>query len=199
MFYPVYHSQGLKCECKEPATFAYIGALQKARVFNGKSPFDMADHLTCSGRGLFDMLGQHFRNPESRSVHEQVMNLGHFEYNPPANACDKCKEVVRESDLAKLRRYILNEFRGLCLDCITSSADRETSPKYLGQKSRVGYGNECRFKAHGKTTWWFSFMGRPNERDAYMEDYYARQAGEKDAAGNSSEETKTPYEAAYGW
>lgn len=166
IFLPLYEMQNLECDCKEAATFAYVKALKQAKAFNGRSVFDTKKH--------------------PRSVHEQAMNVDQIEYKAPANACEYCNQDFK-SNLADLRNTIMNYFDGLCLDCITGSNEgRGGADVYWSQMMLTNsYGDHCRI-GHDEPTWYFSYMGRQDDRDTFKEAYLRRQRGWLFGSGRTS-------------
>lgn len=94
--------------------------------------------------------------------------LGRFTYQPHAEACISCQKdynrIVRSA-----RTYIRKYFDGLCLDCMNNSKTGDMNIDYWEHSKLREYEfiRGCRFK-HAQPTWYFSFMGRKEERDHFQ-------------------------------
>ncbi|KAL9595897.1 MAG: hypothetical protein Q9219_006165 [cf. Caloplaca sp. 3 TL-2023] len=135
------------CSCKEKTLFYYLQALDDVRVWPLESEVS------------------------SNSMRVILDRLQHFDYEPAEASCLTCKQdfngIVKHA-----RLYTFNYFDGLCLDCM----DR-TKPKTGSEDSdywmhdmllETEWDDGCRF-SHGQPTWYFSFMGRKEARDRFLE------------------------------
>lgn len=153
------------------STFKYVGALKKFNAFNGRSVFDLL--AACSKfemTDIFDNLHKHFPGcREDRSVHQQIMNCTSFVFHPGQSACYSCQRVIKNGkggSVEKLQCYIMKEFKGLCIDCLTS--DVEITDGHFPNSYP-----DCRI-SHDRTTGYFSLSGKIEDCDDYMEDYRDR-------------------------
>lgn len=99
---------------------------------------------------------------------EILDRLDRFTYRPPNDACISCqkdyKRIVRGAQI-----YTRKYFDGLCLDCLNMSKTGDMNEDYwLHNKLReYEWVDGCRFK-HRQATWYFSFMGRKEQRDHFQ-------------------------------
>ena len=97
-------------------------------------------------------------------------NLQRFSYEAAASACGSCHQDYKgivERVASSVEKY----FDGLCLDCLdrskskTGSIDKDYWRHHKLTEYEVVHG--CRVP-HKQPTWYFSFMGRKEERDRLM-------------------------------
>ena len=110
---------------------------------------------------------------QKNSMQRLLNRLGSFQYNASEMGCMKCKQDY----MAVVRGVVRNAqgyFDGLCLDCMNASkAKTETSDTDYWEHSRLTedeYIRGCRVRRHKQPTWYFSFMGRREERDRFRKD-----------------------------
>lgn len=90
-----------------------------------------------------------------------------FTYKAHDDACVYCQKgytkIVRDA-AAYVRKY----FDGLCLDCIKKSKTGDKNMDYWRHNSLREFERVigCRF-THSQATWYFSFMGRKEDRDHF--------------------------------
>ena len=99
-----------------------------------------------------------------------------YMYGPEKTPCSECQLNYRTRvELAQSNTE--NYFDGLCLDCMdrsntkTGNADKDY---WEHHKLKVGkWDRGCRVK-HQQPTWYFSFMGRREDMDAFRKEQKAR-------------------------
>lgn len=109
---------------------------------------------------------------KTRSINDILAGLARFKYVPPPNACTKCSVNIT---FKALIRTIKNYFDGLCLDCMDSSNPRTgtlATDYWLHNYERKWVAN-CRIK-HDRNTWYFSYMGRPEQMEAHQREMQDR-------------------------
>lgn len=109
---------------------------------------------------------------EPRSINTILAGLATFKYVPPADACAKCSRNIH---FKALIRNIRNYFNGLCLDCMDSSRPRTgaIATDYWLHNDEREWDAGCRIK-HGRNTWYFSYMGRPEQMEAHQREMQDR-------------------------
>lgn len=146
-FKPVEGLLNAKCHCKEKTLFQYIKALHSTGVW----PLD--------------------RVWSKINVSEILDRLNQFSYKPPESACRiHCQKDYGE-EVGKAISYIRKHFDGLCLDCMDKSkakTDDYDSDYWLHNSlNERQWDRGCRVK-HGEPTWYFSFMGRKEDREQFF-------------------------------
>lgn len=132
------------CACKEKTLYGYEKVLYDINVW----PLE--------------------RVAQSSTILEILNRLDKFTYEPHKDACIFCRKDYNETVRAA-QKLVKNYFDGLCLDCLTKSKTGDMNKDYwvhneLQQHERV---LGCRFN-HSQATWYFSFMGRKEERDHFQ-------------------------------
>ena len=98
-----------------------------------------------------------------------LLRLKGFTYNAPQSACDVCRADYKEN-VASARERVESYFDGLCLDCMDKSKPKsgDTDEDYWehNELSESDIIEGCRF-AHKQPTWYFSFMGRKEDRERF--------------------------------
>jgi len=134
------------CQCKAETLFGYEKALYLLPVW----PLERAAQRTSMGK-ILDRLEK-------------------FSYTPPeAKSCWRCRlnfeEMVKDA-----RQYTRDYFDGLCLTCLDRSQakTRDSDEDYWKHKDMPedAWIEGCRFR-HRQPTWYFSFMGRKEDRDRF--------------------------------
>lgn len=132
------------CTCKEKTLYGYEKALYDIDVW----PLERVAQ-SCTMTKILDRLDQ-------------------FTYKSHRDACISCRKdfgkIARDAQLF-IRRY----FDGLCLDCMSMSKTGDMNEDYWVHNELREYEiiSGCRFK-HTQATWYFSFMGRKEERDHFQ-------------------------------
>lgn len=132
------------CTCKEKSLYGYEKALYDIEVW----PLERVAHKHTMAR-ILDRLDK-------------------FTHKPHEDACMSCRKDYN-SIVRKAQTYTKTYFDGLCLDCMNSSKTGDMDRDYwehnnLREDEVV---NSCRFQ-HSQATWYFSFMGRKEERDHFQ-------------------------------
>lgn len=132
------------CACKEKTLYGYEKALYNINVW----PLE--------------------RVAQSPSISEILDRLDNFTYEAHKDACISCRKNYNEA-VKSTKKWVKSYFDGLCLDCLMKSKTGDMNKDYwvhneLDQHERV-FG--CRFN-HSQATWYFSFMGRKEERDHFQ-------------------------------
>lgn len=132
------------CTCKEKSLYGYEKALYDIEVW----PLErVAQKLTMTS--ILD-------------------HLHGFTFKPHKDACKSCRKDYN-SIVRSAQTYTKTYFDGLCLDCMNMSKTGDMNQDYwihnkLRQDEVV---SGCRFN-HSQATWYFSFMGRKEERDHFQ-------------------------------
>ena len=136
------------CICKERTLFDYEKALYRIGVW----PLE--------------------RVAQRNSIRVILAALDLFSYVPPKQACSRYCQRDYKAIVAAAQALTQGYFDGLCLDCMDKSKPKtgDADMDYwlhndLGETGRV---EGCRF-LHKQPTWYFSFMGRKEERDRFRE------------------------------
>lgn len=136
-----------KCSCKEKTLFGYEKALYEIHVWPLES------------------------EASRNSVHTLAERLEKFRYEVEPGSCKDCT-LDYESITMSAHRYALGYFDGLCLDCMDNSKSKtktdETDYWYQDDSDEWGWDSGCRI-SHGQPTWYFSFMGRKEARDRFLD------------------------------
>ncbi|KAL8796888.1 MAG: hypothetical protein Q9195_000971 [Heterodermia aff. obscurata] len=134
------------CSCKEKTLFGYIKALHGT----GAWPFDPVWPKEC--------------------VDDILSKLNRFSYQPAAHACTSCRQNY-EAIVKKAAQEAQYYFDGLCLDCMKRSKSGPESDEedYLNDNMPTpdDWSQPCEVR-HGEPTWYYSFMGRREHRDAIL-------------------------------
>lgn len=146
------------CSCWDATVGQYFCALTKIDVF------PVEDVLSYS------------------SIQQIINRLGAFEYNHKP-ACMRCRRLEWESVVLKAKTNTVSYFDGLCLDCMDRSKPKgkNLDDKYWTHNSSVGgrWDSRCRFK-HNQSTWYVSWLGRPDIREKILrgpDGYHAEAEG----------------------
>lgn len=86
-----------------------------------------------------------------------------FDCKVPEGACMSCKSKLSGTHLEQTAKDVRNYWRGLCLDCMDISKPKtgDLNKDYWLHNELKDWGRNCRLSNHGRNTWYFSFMGRP--------------------------------------
>ena len=96
----------------------------------------------------------------------------------PPNSCYACKIHLEGCHIPELLTKARNYWEGLCLDCMNITR-RDVDKDYWKHTYKSNdWSRKCR-KFHGRNTWYFSFMGRPE----IMKKYQLEKANRKKANG----------------
>ncbi|THW23788.1 hypothetical protein D6D23_05490 [Aureobasidium pullulans] len=140
---PIESLMGASCECKENTLFAFQHALWMTHGF----PVDHAS--------------------QNNSITKILVNLAKFE-SPKIKTCLICHHEW-DSIVWQARRAAWDRFDGLCLDCMDPDQPK-FNDKHEDYWRHLTYpmkwDRNCRIK-HGEPTWYFSFMGRLDEREQH--------------------------------
>ena len=147
LFGPSEELHRLTCKCRVSTAFGYEDALMKLELWPSK------------------------RLMEKGSVRDILNALLQFRYEAPSTACVLC----HMNFMGKIRRVhdnVEKSFDGLCLDCMDRSKsklrDHHEDYWHHDRMEERGYSRHCRF-THGQPTWYFSFLGRKEDRDRHTE------------------------------
>lgn len=109
------------------------------------------------------------RSWSKRQVSQILDGLNTFSYKAPQSACRFCQKDY-EKHVRDAVNYVRRYFDGLCLDCMDKSKpkteDYDLDYWYhseLGSTGQSGWDSGCCVR-HGEPTWYFSFMGRKEDR-----------------------------------
>lgn len=135
------------CNCKERTLFGYEKTLYDLKV----PPSDT--------------------NVQKRPILDMLRSLDKFQYKASGAYCrGPCSQNFNNQvkvTVARVREY----FQGLCLDCMnhTNPKTGDTDMDYWrhGDLSPDEWSRGCRL-SHGEPTWYFSYMGRREDRDRFM-------------------------------
>lgn len=131
------------CDCNETSICVYLKELNRIGIrpwgdtFYKSSIKEITDRLE-----LFDQ------------AHIRKLNVKpcHCKCSPHCGCSISWDEVIK-----KARNETLEYFEGLCLDCMRRSP-RKDSKYWRPESHQEDYDKHCRIY-HGKTSWYFSFMG----------------------------------------
>lgn len=105
------------------------------------------------------------------SVGDILCRLEGFSYDAPTWACCVCRADYG-TFVANTLNHVGTYFDGLCLDCMDRSKSRsgDTDEDYWQHNnlSETDVIENCRFE-HKQPTWYFSFMGRKEDRERFRE------------------------------
>ncbi|KAF8866840.1 hypothetical protein BDZ45DRAFT_768617 [Acephala macrosclerotiorum] len=139
LFNPVGEFLRFSCDCKEKSLFAYNLALSKTGIW------PLHDHHKKSVQQVLDSYG-----------------LANFECKIPDGACSGCRSKLSSTAVLEIRRKLLNDFHGLCLDCMKMTKTGDIDDDYWEHDFDSEWDVECRIN-HSQPTWYFSFMGRKTD------------------------------------
>ncbi|TVY49171.1 hypothetical protein LOCC1_G000957 [Lachnellula occidentalis] len=134
------------CSCKKDGMFAYQMALDRS----GAWPLEEKLH------GI-----------DAISIHDLLGNLATFKFEAPNEDCELCSRDYKESTVDPCVQGVLDNFEGLCLNCIDYPNDKNLHPDFLpfAGGGKV-FDKDCHI-AHRQPTWWFSWLAsRERRRDA---------------------------------
>jgi hypothetical protein len=104
------------------------------------------------------------------SVQQIIDRLGDFKYTHMP-ACMRCRQLDWESTVLKAKSNTEGYFNGLCLDCMDRSKPHGKTPddEYWKHNGSVGgrWDTRCRIN-HNQSTWYVSWLGRPDLREKIM-------------------------------
>lgn len=108
---------------------------------------------------------------QRNSIDRILCKLKGFSYEAPKGACVSCR-MDYGSHVDKARKHVESYFDGLCLDCMDRSkaklGDSDNDYWQHNQLSENEFIKGCRFP-HKQPTWYFSFMGRKEDRERFRE------------------------------
>ncbi|KUJ21786.1 uncharacterized protein LY89DRAFT_637739 [Mollisia scopiformis] len=139
LFDPVAAFLEAKCDCKANALFAYHIGLSKTGIW------PIHDHHKKSVQDILDSPG-----------------MINFQCTIPDGACSSCRSRLSSTKVTELRRKILNDFHGLCLDCMTMTKTGDIDSDYWDHDRMHEWDAGCRIQ-HSQPTWYFSYMGRKTD------------------------------------
>lgn len=103
------------------------------------------------------------------SVNTMLDRLEKFSFSAKEKACGRCRKFYT-SEVAGLVLKVRKYFDGLCLDCMDKSKSKYSDDHEdywahdeMGQRD---WSRHCRV-THGQPSWYFSFMGRKEDRDSF--------------------------------
>lgn len=106
---------------------------------------------------------------QRNSVSVILGRLQKFNYEAPESACLNCHYGYGKN-VAEARARVASYFDGLCLDCMDRSKPKtgDTDKDYWQHNdlSEDDIIQGCRF-VHKQPTWYFSFMGRKEDRERF--------------------------------
>ena len=110
------------------------------------------------------------------SMKDILVKLQNFSYEAKSSACRDCRKDYKRI-VSEVRHSVLTYFDGLCLDCLdkTKAKTRDVDEDYwrhndLGSNE---WSKGCRIR-HGEPTWYFSFLGRKEEKDSILRERGSR-------------------------
>ena len=130
-----------------------------------KTLFDYQKHLHDIGVRPLETVCLY--NPMNR-----ILNLlDNFKYKPSPDACITCRRGYKSS-VAKTQQDVRIYFDSLCLDCIDKTKPKINDDVDADYWNHVDLGTDkwdsgCRIR-HGEPTFYFSFMGRKEDRDRWV-------------------------------
>lgn len=149
LFDPVgdFLNQPFPCSCKEKSLFAYCKALSKTGIW------PLQDHTKKAVKDILNSPG-----------------FLEFECKIPEGACRSSVSKLDATAIDTTRSKILDEFDGLCLDCMdrTKPKTGDIDKDYWTYDLWSDWSFDCHI-AHGQPTWYFSFMGRKTLMKAHNE------------------------------
>lgn len=141
------------CDCRIATLYFY-----EKHLFNiGVWPLDEAASKTCISRLLYLLRSK-------------------FEYEAKPDACVRCRTNYKAA-IQSLAMRVGGYFDGLCLDCLDRSKTKFSRPgddywqHATLQEDDYCFG--CRIE-HKQPTWYFSFMGRKEDRDRMLKEKRAK-------------------------
>ena len=106
---------------------------------------------------------------QRNSISHILGKLKSFSYEAPTGACGSCR-MNYGTHVDEAREHVGSYFDGLCLDCMNRSKAKlgDVDKDYwqhnnLSEKEII---KGCRFE-HKQPTWYFSFMGRKEDRERF--------------------------------
>ncbi|TVY65512.1 hypothetical protein LSUE1_G009620 [Lachnellula suecica] len=90
-----------------------------------------------------------------------------FSVQIPPTACETCHLNADAGAVRKARWEVVNDFHGLCLDCMEQTKTGSVDEDYWKKDSLQQWDRGCRIK-HGESTWNFSFMGRKTDMEQHQ-------------------------------
>lgn len=136
-----------KCDCKEITLFGFEKTLWDLNVW----PLE--------------------KYAQKKSISALLDNLNSFNYKPLSEVCIKyCRQNFNHLVLST-RSRVESYFQGLCMDCMnhTNLKSGDTDADYWDHNNYDPEDKflDCRIR-HKEPTWYFSFMGRREERDQFV-------------------------------
>ena len=140
-FHPIDAALGFHCECHAECALRWYNALSKT--------------------GIWPLIDY-----DLKSVKDILQDPGtiNFTCQLPDYVCDACKANFDHSKVREMRLATNNSFDGLCMDCMvrSSSESGEVKEQYWAGDRLREWSDNCRMP-HGQPTWFFSFLGLPDE------------------------------------
>jgi hypothetical protein len=134
------------CQCWDSAIGQYIASLNRINVFPVE---DVVSHS---------------------SITQICQRLKDFEYTYQPE-CRRCRGLDWLSTVLKAKSNTEGYFQGLCLDCMDRSKRKgdNADEEYWQRNSSVNgrWDTKCRI-SHNQSTWYVSWLGRPDEREKIM-------------------------------
>jgi len=104
------------------------------------------------------------------SVQQIIGRLGEFKYDHKP-ACIRCRKMEWETVVLQAKANTEKYFDGLCLDCMDRSKPhgKNLDDEYWKHNESVGgrWDTRCRI-THNQSTWYVSWLGRPDLREKIM-------------------------------
>ncbi|KAK0513132.1 hypothetical protein JMJ35_004118 [Cladonia borealis] len=146
LFRPCEHLFSANCKCRKETLYDYQKHLVDIDVWPLETVFQ--------------------RTP----MNEILDRLEKFNFEAKLSACGACRRDYK-SPVEETVEFVRYYFDGLCLDCLNRSKPKLKDPDMDYWRHHTLKEHEwitgCRFR-HKQPTWYFSFMGRKEDRDRFM-------------------------------
>lgn len=129
----------MTCTCRAESLLSYVTALTKTGLW------PLQDHYKKPVQVILDSPG-----------------LINFNCKIPDGAYLACRAKLAANTTAAVRKAVLDDFDGLCLDDIKRTKKNDVDEDYWEHDIEKDWSSGCRI-AHGQPTWYFSFMGRKTD------------------------------------
>lgn len=155
LFEPLNNFCPLKCDVHEKSIAAYLEGVKRTEIW----PLQHQHHK--SNKDVTDSAG--FLN---------------WKCSTPTGACYTCQKQLGGAHIRKTRVDLMNYWEGLCLDCMDISQPKtgDSDTDYWLHNGLKEWSKGCNL-SHGRNTWYFSFMGRPEIMTKFQEEQLARRKG----------------------
>ncbi len=109
-----------------------------------------------------------FETQQKKPLNQILNSKGfvHFKYQAPEGSCVTCCSPWKGLSPAYLRSSVAGDFQGLCLDCMANSKIDSIESQYFENGKEDYYSVGCRI-THGRTSWYFSFMGKEGQMEKW--------------------------------